>query len=56
MSKFITVEEFSAQTYRAPITTYRLVKAGKIPSVKMGRRILIPQAFMDDLLSKAMGE
>ncbi len=34
-------------------TTYDLISKGKLPSVRLGRRILIPKDALDRLLSEA---
>jgi excisionase family DNA binding protein len=31
-------------------TVYSLIKAGKLPSIKINRRLLIPRAGLEDLL------
>lgn len=40
----------------APMTVHRLTKAGKLASVKLGARVLIPREAIDRLLAQALGE
>jgi len=34
-------------------TAYDLVRRGAIPSIRLGRRILVPKKALDELLSRA---
>jgi excisionase family DNA binding protein len=46
--KFYTVNEASKELKVSVITVYRLAKLGKIPSRKIGARVLIPREFVEE--------
>lgn len=54
MSKFITIDEYGEIVYQSRATTYRQIKNGLIPTVTIGKKILIPYSFLDNLESRAM--
>lgn len=45
--KFYSITEASSKLGVAEITIYRNAQAGKIPSKKIGKRIMIPGSFLD---------
>ncbi|MBL7851210.1 MAG: helix-turn-helix domain-containing protein [Cyclobacteriaceae bacterium] len=45
--KFYSIPEAAAETGVSKITLYRGVESGKIPSKKIGSRVLIPAAYFD---------
>ncbi len=45
--KFYSIAEASAKLGVAEITMYRNVQAGRIPSKKIGSRVMIPGSFVD---------
>ena len=45
--KFYSVDEAAAKLGIASITMYRNVQAGKVPSKKVGGRVLIPGSYCD---------
>jgi excisionase family DNA binding protein len=38
------------------ITIYRRINDGEIPSIRLGRKVLIPAAFIDGLVSEALAQ
>ena len=46
-----TIQEFIAVGRCSKSTAYRWVRSGKVPSVKIGKRILIPKAAVLKLLT-----
>jgi excisionase family DNA binding protein len=53
MPQFITISEFISATRISRPTVSRKIKTGKIPSAKIGIRILIPASFLQELEDKA---
>ena len=53
---FLTREEFAKATRTSVPTITRHLKAGIIPSVKLGSRVLIPASFLADLEAQARPE
>lgn len=47
-----TVDEAASILRISRMSAYRAAHAGEIPSIKVGRRILIPKAGLDALLGK----
>lgn len=47
----LTVEETRAQLGLSRGLIYAAIQRGEIPSIRVGRRILIPRAALDHLLS-----
>jgi excisionase family DNA binding protein len=45
--KFYPVVEAAAKLGVAPITIYRGTESGKIPSKRIGSRVMIPGSFID---------
>lgn len=48
----ITVEEFAQAVGLAPVSVYRTVKRGEIPSIRIGRRFMIPRTALERLLGE----
>lgn len=46
----LTVEETAHIMRLSRMSTYRAIKAGEIPSIRVGRRILVPTAALQQLL------
>lgn len=46
----ITVDEAARQLGMGRATVYDAVKTGEMPSIKLGRRIVIPRAAFEELL------
>jgi excisionase family DNA binding protein len=53
MPQFITVLEFISATKISRPTVSRKIKAGEIPAVRLGCRVLIPASFLNELEDKA---
>lgn len=52
----LTVEEAGEALGIGRNLAYDAVRRGEIPSVKIGRRLLVPRAALDGLLGSAAGE
>lgn len=49
----LTVQETAIQLRLSLNSTYDAIKRGDIPSVKIGRRIVVPRAALERLLEQA---
>jgi len=49
----ITVEEMAIRLGIGRNTAYQAVRTGEIPSIRIGRRILVPVAAFEKMLSDA---
>jgi excisionase family DNA binding protein len=47
----VTLPEFLALARCSKATAYRWVRSGKVPSVKIGKKILIPREALTKLLT-----
>lgn len=45
--RFYQVDEAARKLHVSAITIYRNIQSGKIPSKKVGQRVLIPGSFID---------
>lgn len=52
----LTVEEAAATLGISRASAYEAVRRGEIPSIRIGRRVLVPRVRLDRLLSAAPGE
>lgn len=48
----LSVKEAAAALGIAPLTVYNAVAAGSFPSIKVGKRILIPRAAIEKMLGQ----
>jgi excisionase family DNA binding protein len=48
-----TIEEMAAVLRMGRNTAYNVIKRGQVPSIRLGRRILIPRRAVDQLLEQA---
>ena len=55
MPQFVTISQAVGILSISRPTIVRKVSAGEIPSVRLGKRILIPSDFFKQLNDKAMG-
>jgi excisionase family DNA binding protein len=51
--KFLTVAEVASVMRVSKMTVYRLVHAGELPAVRVGRSFRVPQDAVDDYLRKS---
>jgi excisionase family DNA binding protein len=56
MSQFVTVSQAMGILNISRPTIHRKMKTGEIPSVRIGKRVLIPDEFFQLLKNKAMGK
>ncbi|MEE6273922.1 helix-turn-helix domain-containing protein [Georgenia wangjunii] len=54
--RFLTVAEVAELIRVSKMTVYRMVHAGEIPAVRVGRSFRVPQAAVEDLLSSGVGD
>jgi excisionase family DNA binding protein len=54
MTQFYTVAQTAKALNVVPLTVYRRTATGEIPSTHMGRKVLIPAAFIEKLVAQAM--
>lgn len=52
----LTVAEAAERLRISQVAAYRQIKAGQIPSVRIGRRLLVPAAWIDQLLEDAVAD
>jgi excisionase family DNA binding protein len=50
MPKMLTVEEVAAALHLSDQTVWRYVRDGKLPASKIGRRYLIPENAVEEML------
>ena len=55
MPEFITVNQAIGMLSVSRLTIHRKIKSGEIPSVHLGKRVLIPVEFLKQLRDKAFG-
>ncbi len=55
-SEVLTVEEVAHKLRVCTQTVYGLARSGELPSLKIGRRVLIPRANLEHFLAKAGGQ
>lgn len=51
--KLITVRELAKMVSASEVTLYRWARNGKIPSVKCGGRLFIPESIVSELIAAA---
>jgi len=56
MQRFLKSEEARAIYGVSKATFYRDVKAKRIPTVRVGRALLVPASFFDNLEAQAFGK
>ena len=55
-SKFYTVRETAEALHVSYLTVFRKITEKEFPSIRLGRKILVPAAFIDSLVTQAMAE
>jgi excisionase family DNA binding protein len=56
MSQFCTVAQTAKSLNVSKLTVYRRTATGEIPSTRMGRKVLIPAAFIENLVTQTLSE
>lgn len=51
--KFLTVAEVAASMRVSKMTVYRLVHAGDLPAIRVGRSFRVPEEAVNDYLRKS---
>ena len=54
--RFLTVAEVADLLRVSKMTVYRMVHAGEIPAVRVGRSFRVPQLAVEELLSNGVGD
>lgn len=54
--RFLTVAEVAELLRVSKMTVYRMVHAGEIPAVRVGRSFRVPQLAVEELLSNGVGD
>jgi excisionase family DNA binding protein len=54
MPQFYSVAQTAKSLNVAKLTVYRRTATGEIPSTRMGRKVLIPAAYIETLVAQAM--
>jgi excisionase family DNA binding protein len=54
MPQFYTVAQTAETLNVAKLTVYRRTTTGEIPSTRMGRKVLIPAAFIENLVTQTL--
>ncbi|MFD1506454.1 helix-turn-helix domain-containing protein [Georgenia yuyongxinii] len=54
--RFLTVAEVAELMRVSKMTVYRMVHAGELPAVRMGRSFRVPQAAVENLINEGLGE
>lgn len=54
--KFCTVAEVATRMRVSKMTVYRLVHAGELPAVRVGRSFRVPEHAVDDYLARGFTE
>lgn len=54
--RFLTVAEVAALMRVSKMTVYRMVHAGEIPAVRMGRSFRVPEAAVEKLIADGLGD
>lgn len=53
MKKFESIDDVAEATGQHRTTIVRLIAQGKIPAIKLARRVLIPADFLENLAASA---
>jgi excisionase family DNA binding protein len=56
MPQFYTVAQTAKTLNISKLTVYRRTSTGEIPSTRMGRKVLIPTAFIENLVTQTLSE
>lgn len=54
--RFLTVAEVAELIRVSKMTVYRMVHSGDIPAVRVGRSFRVPQAAVEELLDRGVGD
>jgi len=54
--RFLTVAEVAELLRVSKMTVYRMVHAGDIPAVRVGRSFRVPQHAVEEMLSSGVGD
>lgn len=53
--RFLTVAEVADMARVSRMTVYRMVHAGELPAIRVGKSYRVPQAAVDEMLSEGLG-
>ena len=54
--RFLTVAEVAELMRVSKMTVYRMVHAGELPAVRMGRSFRVPQVAVENLIAEGLGD
>ncbi|MDO5726794.1 MAG: helix-turn-helix domain-containing protein [Bowdeniella nasicola] len=54
--RFVTVAEVAEMMRVSRMTVYRMVHAGELPAVRMGRSYRVPLAAVEDLIAQGLAD
>lgn len=54
--RFLTVAEVAELMRVSKMTVYRMVHAGELPAVRMGRSFRVPQVAVERLIAEGLGD
>ncbi|RPF27429.1 MULTISPECIES: helix-turn-helix domain-containing protein [Georgenia] len=54
--RFLTVAEVAELMRVSKMTVYRMVHAGELPAVRMGRSFRVPQAAVENIIAEGLGD
>ena len=54
--RFLTVAEGAELMRVSKMTVYRMVHAGELPAVRMGRSFRVPQVAVERLIAEGLGD
>lgn len=52
--RFLTVAEVAEMARVSRMTVYRMVHAGELPAIRVGKSFRVPQAAVDEMLSEGL--
>ncbi|WP_406048310.1 helix-turn-helix domain-containing protein [Kribbella sp. NBC_00889] len=53
-AKLLSIAEFAQVVGMSQMTIYRLISAGQMPAVRIGKRLFVPGRVIDDLSAAAL--
>lgn len=53
--RFLTVAEVAELARVSRMTVYRMVHAGELPAIRVGKSYRVPQAAVEEMLSDGLG-
>jgi excisionase family DNA binding protein len=54
MPQFLTVAQTAKSLNVSHLTVYRKITSGEIPHTRLGRKVLVPAVFIENMVTEAM--